>query len=150
MEAGKSTVTQVKLEKPKEAQGSAWNANVRATPVPARGRACAGDRAGACTPARPYARGLRAQPQRQTQTQTHAGGRRSGDMRARPPARPQNYHFEEQRLDAWGRDRLKKLLKEKVCEWVDVYACAVHHVCACATRVVARAPHSVATRAPTA
>jgi len=51
VEAGKSTVTQVKLEKPKEAQGSAWNAN--------------------------------------------------------------NYHFEEQRLDAWGRDRLKKLLKEK-------------------------------------
>ena len=25
-----------------------------------------------------------------------------------------NYHFEEQRLDAWGRERLKELLKEKV------------------------------------
>jgi hypothetical protein len=25
-----------------------------------------------------------------------------------------SYHFEEQRLDAWGRDRLKQLLKEKV------------------------------------
>ena len=27
-----------------------------------------------------------------------------------------NYHFEEQRLDAWGRERLKELLKAKVRE----------------------------------
>ena len=26
-----------------------------------------------------------------------------------------NYHFEEQRLDAWGRERLRELLKQKVC-----------------------------------
>jgi ribosomal protein S30 len=45
VEAGKPAVAQVKLEKPKEAQGSAWNANVRNnTPVrvPMRARGCVG------------------------------------------------------------------------------------------------------------
>ena len=84
-------VKPVKLEKPKEAQGSAWNANVRAAHRSLRAAsACAvcfisRQRGVTSTlpgapcgkPARApmlYARGLRAQAQRKTQTQTHTGG----------------------------------------------------------------------------